>query len=202
MKIATLAAATVLTIVAAAPARAALINAAYTGAVTSQLNSTFVVGSTVAGSFSYDTVLRDFPSFTIGGFTKPAGAVPTVTSDGFTALYRSQLSVLPLGSGINNTLAVELDGAFSTRDPVALLLQPNLFAGLDNTSSINYLRSDAAGTPANTVRLTATLTGLSVSTVPGPANVPEPASIALFATALAGLTALRRSKRLDRHGAA
>lgn len=190
MKIATIAAAAVLT--AAAPAYAVLINAAYTGAVTGQLNSNFAAGSTITGSFSYDTVLGDFPSFTIGGFTKPAGALPTLTNDGFTALYRSQLSVLPLGSGINNTLAVELDGAFTTRDPVALLLQPNLFASLDNTSSINYLRSDAAGTPANTVRVTATLTGLSVTVV------PEPASIALFTMGLAGLTALRRSKGLNR----
>lgn len=192
MKIATLAAAAVLTAAAAAPAHAVLINTSYTGAVTSQLNSGFAVGTTVAGSFSYDTALGDFPSFTIGGFTKPAGAIPTLTNDGFTALYRSQLSVLPLGSGINNTLAVELDGAFTTRDPVALLLQPNVFAGLDSTSSINYLRSDAAGTPANTVRVTATLTGLSVTVV------PEPASIALFTMGLAGLTALRRSKGLNR----
>lgn len=195
MKTATLAAALVLTATAAAPAHAVLINAAYSGAVTSQLNSGFAAGNTITGSFSYDTVLRDFPSFTIGSFTKPAGAVPTVTNDGFTALYRSQLSAV-LGGGVNNTLAVALDGTFTTRDPVALLQQPNLFAGLDGTSSINYLRSDAAGTPASTVRLTATLTGFSATAV------PEPASIALFGAALAGLTALRRSRRPDRHAAA
>lgn len=186
MKIATFATAVLLS-VAAAPAHAILINAAYTGAVTSQSNTSFAVGNTITGSFSYDTDLGDFPTFVIGTFTKPAGAAPTLTNDGFTALYRSQVSAVLQPGGTNTTLAIELNGAFSTRSPTALLLQPNLFASLDSTSSINYLRADAAGTPASTVRLTATLTGLTVTTV------PEPASLALFATALVGLYAWRRS---------
>ena len=184
MKIAALAAVAALAL--AAPAHAVVINATYTGAVTSQLNSGFTVGSTVTGSFSYDSDLRDFPSFTIAGFAKPAGAVPTVSNDGSTALYRSQVSAVPAGSGANSTLAVELDGAFPTRDPVTLLLLPGLFASLDATSSLNVLRSDAAGTPAGTVRLTAALTGFSATAI------PEPASLALLGAALAGLTALRR----------
>lgn len=186
MKIAIYAAAAMF--VAAMPAHAVLLNAAYSGAVTSQSNTSFAVGSVVTGSFSYDTDLGDFQTFVIGTFTKPAGAVPTLTNNGSSALYRSQLSAVLDPSGVNNTLALALDGAFPTNSPTALLLQPNLFASLDDTSSINYLRSDAAGTPANTVRLTATLTGLAVTAV------PEPASSALFATALIGLYALRRAK--------
>ena len=187
MKIATFAAAVLLSF-AATPAQALLIDADYTGTVTSQLNSSFAVGSVITGAFRYDTELGDFPTFAVGTFTKPSGAVPTFTNDGFTALYRSQLSAVLPGAGVNTTLAVELDGAFSTRDPAALLLQPNLFATLDSTSSINYLRADAAGTPANTVRVAASLTSLSVT------PVPEPASVALFATALLGLLVLRQSR--------
>ena len=191
MKIAILTAVTVL--VATVPAQAVVINAAYTGTVTSQANSTFAVGGAITGSFSYDTDLRDFSLFTIGGLARPAGAVPTVSNDGFTALYRSQLSAVSLGGMVNNTLALSLEGTFPTRDAVALLLQPNLFASLDATSSINYLRSNSAGTPANTVQVSATLTGLSVTAV------PEPVSLALLTTGLVGLIVLRRSNGLSQH---
>lgn len=90
------------------------------------------------------------------------------------------------GGPLNTTLALSLDGAFTAGNPVGVLLTPNLFASLDPTSSLNYLRSDAAGTPANTVRLAATLTGLTVTAV------PEPASLALLATGMVGLAGLRR----------
>ena len=168
----------------AAPASAAILDAQFSGPVLSQTAAGLAVGSRISGEFIYNTDAAAYVLFTIAGDTASgnAGSSATITPDGFTALYQSQLSPVQQGGTVNNTLTVDLEGLNPFISPVlpgsavALLTDPaRLAADLDTANStFGFTRSNANGT--NVVRVTADLTSFSVA-------VPEPASVALFAAA-------------------
>jgi hypothetical protein len=136
-------------------------------------------------------------SFSIAGQTEPPGFTSTATivpalTD---AIYQAQILLGATGSPNNNTFTVDLSSLStwpSTNTDQTLLLDANqLTSNLDTVtnplsafpSTFGYYMATSAGN--DVVSLTANLTSLTVS-------VPEPASLALLATSLIGLVAIRR----------
>jgi hypothetical protein len=119
-----------LTIFAVSSAASAnVIDARFDGTVNSQANTTFAVGSAIAGEFIYDTSLGHFLMFTIGGQLVAPGFISTasVTPD----LFSGDLSGSSVASAwrhdqqhVRRGLGGDQSMAFEQRSCVAAERQP------------------------------------------------------------------------------
>jgi hypothetical protein len=191
-------AAAVVALAASVSSQAAVITANFGGTVTSQAGTTYAVGSSINGLFSYDTASSQFLTFSIGSYSVASGFASTATiiPDRTEALYRAQVSPV-LGGNVNSTFALDLESltTWPSFDAIALLtnssqLATNLdLASLPTSafpSFFNFYSATAAGTDIQ--QLSADLSTIT-------ATVPEPGSLAL---ALAGGAALLGARRLAR----
>lgn len=185
---------------AAAPANATVYNTSFSGTVTTATGVANAVGSTVAGSFSYDTSTSTYQSFTIGSFSASqpfssiATTVPSGASNPYEAIFEALTASAQTGGTVNSSFTLDLlsntnftgTSAFSVlTNPGSLETQANSFDG--NFSSFSY----SYGTPtANTQSLIVALNPTSLSTTA--TNVPEPASMLLLAGPVLGLAFRRR----------
>ena len=187
----------VLAAVVATPARATVINAVFTGTVTSQTGTATAIGAAVTGQFTYDTATSAFSGFTIAGVPVSAGFASTAsfTPDQLTALYKAQISPVSQGGTVNNTFFLDLEGItkFPAGGAVALLtnaaqLATNLDLANDpasvSPSTFGYYLGNSDGT--NVRQVSADLTGISATVV------PEPATLAVLGVAVFGFGVLRR----------
>ena len=176
------------------PAHADIIDARFSGAVQSQVGTTFASNAPISGQFSFDTDTRSFLSFSIGGLSVAAGyrSMADITPDQYLALYTAQLSPVEQGGSLNSSFSVALEGIekWPSFDAVALLTdRAQLATNLDTTlSTFGYYVANSDGT--NIRSMTARLTDLSVSAVPEPAN----AALLLVGIAAMGLTRARHRK--------
>ncbi len=172
-------------------AHASIIDARFSGTVSDQNNTTFAVGSTIAGTFVYDTAIRRYLSFNIGGQSVAPGYLSSasVTPDLYSAIYQAQVSPLAGGS-TNSTFAVDLEGIspWPSNDAILVLLNAaRLASNLDTAlSTFGFFTGNPDGTGVRS--LNAALAAIRVTAI------PEPGSTALV---LIGLTALglRRARR-------
>jgi hypothetical protein len=191
-------AAAVIALAAATPSHAVVVTANFGGTVTSQAGTTYAVGSSIHGAFTFDTAINEFLTFTIGTYSVASGFTSTATiiPDRTEALYRAQVSPL-LGGNVNSTFALDLESltTWPSFDAIALLTNTSQLATNLDLASLpasafpsffNFYSATAAGT--NIQQLTADLSTIT-------AAVPEPASLALV---LAGGVALLGARRLSR----
>ena len=185
-----------LSLLAAAPARAALLDASFSGTVNTQQGTSFAPGDAISAAFEFDTVRHTFNAFTIGGVSIQAPFDSTVsTSPGlnpFSALFTAQASPVQLGSPLNQTFTLDLEAAttFPTDNPVALLVDPNLLSELDpSLTHFGFYIANPDGTNIRSVDASLSLAPGSFSVT---TTVPEPASFALLLAPALGFVALRR----------
>lgn len=176
-------------------ANADVINAKFSGTVSTQINSGLSVGTAVSGAFAYDTVASRYLTFTIAGQSVAAGfaSAADVTPDLYSAIYEAQVSPLQQGGTLNSTFALDLEGLnpWSSNNALALLTNAaQLAANLDAaSSSFGYFTANSDGT--NVRALNATLTGLQVIAVPEPST----AALLLAGIAAIGFSGIHRRRR-------
>jgi hypothetical protein len=186
---------------AAAPAGATLYSTSLTGSVASQTGTSYLPGTAVTGSFTYDSDTDQFLTFRIGSysaaqpFVSQVTTVPSGVVNPFSATYSASSSAAQTGGTTNTSFALDLESltAFGTNNALTVLTTPNLLGLLDTdpadfpvNSTFSYYTGSASGT--GITQVVANLTGISVST----SSVPEPASLALLSTPLLLGLALRR----------
>jgi hypothetical protein len=161
-------------------AHASLIDARFSGTVSSQTGNTFAPGSTINGEFIYDIGTSSYTFFKIAGQSVAPGygSSADFSPDMYTALYRAQLSPVQQGGTLNSTFIVDLEALsvpWSSADPIALLTSTaQLASNLDRAAStFSYYTGNVDGT--NIESVTAALDGLVITAV------PEPATVFLFA---------------------
>ena len=164
-------------------AQATLIDAKFSGVVSSQIGTAFVTNAPISGEFIFDTATSTYTLFSIGGQSVAAGfaSLAALSPDNYMALYQAQLSPVAVGGDVNSTFSVDLEALnapWAGGSAIALLSSAQLASNLDTTqSSFTYYTANSNGSNLQTV--TATLTGIQVSAV------PEPASAALWLAGLA-----------------
>lgn len=186
---------TFVALTAATQAHASLLDTRFSGTVDSQINSAFTVGSAVAGTFVYDTVLARFVSFNIGGLSVLPGYASTasITPDLYSAIYQAQVSPVGQGGNLNSTFSVDLEGLnpWPSNNAIALLLNASQLAtNLDTTlSTFGFFTGNADGT--NIRSLSATLSAIQVTVIPEPGTM----SLLFAGAAAVGMTLSRRRRR-------
>ena len=183
-------------------AQGAILDARFSGTVSSQTATSFAVGASVSGEFVFDTVTGNFLSFEVAGVSAAPGFASTAafSPDNSTALYRAQVSPVDQGGSVNRTLVVDLEALnlpWQSASAATLLSDtPQLASDLDRSSSFFGFYS-AAASGANVQSLNASLDRLQVI-----APVPEPASAVLLllggGALLLGRTGRRHLKRPER----
>lgn len=185
----------------AVSAQAALVNATFSGTVSSQTASSFAVGAAVGGSFSYDTTTGRYRSFDVAGqsvmgadaATPSFVSTASFTPDRYSAIYRAQVSPVAQGGTLNSSFSVDLEALlrpWASATPIALLTDTTeLASNFDRpSSSFGYYTANADGTDIRA--LTARFGTLTVTT-----PVPEPSTAALMFAGGAILLGARRLRR-------
>lgn len=179
----------------ASSAQAALVNATFSGTVSTQTATSFAVGAAVGGSFSYDTTTGRYLSFDVAGQSVAPSFVSTATftPDRYSAIYRAQRSPVEQGGTLNSTFSVDLESLltpWASATPLALLTNATeLASNFDRpSSSFGYYTANADGTDIRA--LTANFGTLTVTT-----PVPEPSTAALMFAGGALLLGARRLRR-------
>jgi hypothetical protein len=174
-----------------APADAALLDVTLPGISASNFN------------LIIDTTAQKVSAFTIDGVSAPAGFSSTITTsiDDYSAYYTAQIAAVGTGGAVNEIFSLDLealntpfpDNGNLTADAIALLTNSSQIPGnIDFTaSSVTYSVSNTngtqvAGSPVGTPLSALGVAGLNVTVV------PEPASLALVASSLLGLSLIRR----------
>jgi len=180
------------------PAHATVFSVSFSGVVADSTGATGeAVGDIIAGSFNLNDGSGQFSSFSIAGKSAPAGSLANNGLSFTDALYEDQLSPVSAWGNVNSTFKLDLSSLSEWpvgSDSIYALLTDSsqIPSNLDTsgdffTSTFGYYMSDAAGN--NVVQLDADLTSLKVTAS------PEPASLALLATALLSLGCLVRRGR-------
>ena len=175
-------------------ARAALINANFAGTITSQTNTSYAVGGSLAGSFTYDTSASVYDSFNVGLYFLPADAaslVPAPYSSVQSVQFQALAAAGATGGTTDASLTVDLEtnGSFNTTNLLAFVRSPGAITtdpADPNPSFISYFAQDANGVSTS---VTANLGSFSATV----SAVPEPASLALLMLPVLGLAFLRRA---------
>ncbi len=190
--------------VAAAPAHATLYSSSFSGSVVSQTGTSFSVGNTVSGSFTYNSSTNSFLSYSIDGFSaaQPFASIATAIPNGAVAPYEAQFEALSSAAqqGTNRNISFTLDlqaitnftnsTAFGilTSSATASQLATQANQGSSDPlqiSTFSYNSQPASGGAG--VSLVVALNAASLST-----SVPEPASMMLLAAPVLAFAFARR----------
>ncbi len=175
--------------ISAPPAHADVLDATFSGTVSTQSGTAFVVGAAIGGEFTYDTDTGRFLSFEVGGRAVAPGYASSaaITPDLFSAIYQAQVTPVGQPGASNSTFSLDLESlaGWPSQDAVALLTDASQLAtNLDATSSgFGFYTGSAGGGGVQAV--TATLGTLAVTAV------PEPETIAMLLCALGALGLMR-----------
>lgn len=186
-----------------APAEAAVYTSTFSGTATTSINATSPAGSTVTGSFTYDSSTSQFTSFKVGSYSAVAPFTSSVTvapgggTPPFSAFYTASNSVVQGTGTVNQTFALDLEAlitsstttpftSFPSTNPLTILTLPNLNSLLDPSSQFTYYTGTGSGT--GVTNLVVSLSSISTAAT----GVPEPASMALLAVPAIAMVLRRR----------